>query len=148
MRLGNALRLGKVGPVLALCLSLATAGLATPGYATPGQDIVTASLHAQGFEITLVHWTLLGRIRIIAVSADIRREIVINPNTGEILRDYSQRIVAAVPQPNEHHDSPSPGAVARLADPAATDLDASAVTALESMEMGVAPPILADTGQN
>lgn len=133
------MRVRNVASMLALCLSFATAG-----FATPGQDIVTASLQAQGFEVTLVHWTLLGRIRIIAVSADIRREIVINPNTGEILRDYSQRIAALPSQPD--HDPTGGGAAARMT--VATELDASAVTALESLVVGVSPAILTDPEQN
>ena len=133
----------KIGPAMVLCLSLATNVLATPG-----QDVVTASLQAQGFEVTLVHWTLLGRIRIIAVNADIRREIVINPTTGEILRDYSQRIVAAN-APQQYRDSHSDTTATRATDPAiASDLDASAVMALENIQMGAAPLILTDEGQN
>lgn len=130
------------GPTLALCLSLGTAG-----FATPGQDIVTASLQAQGFEVTLVHWTWLGRIRIIAVSADIRREIVINPNSGEILRDYSQRIVAESIVAHDNNDNSTVPTVSRQSDPV-VDMDASAVSALESMQMDVAPGLLPSLGQN
>ena len=137
------MRFFRYAPALALSVSLATTG-----YATPGQDIVISSLQAQGFEVTLVHWTLLGRIRIIAVSADIRREIVINPTTGEILRDYSQRIVAAA-APDRDDDSTSEPSNTRAAAPvAAADLDATAVTALESLGMSVAPPIALDESQN
>jgi hypothetical protein len=122
--------------------------LATTGFATPGQDIVTSSLQAQGFEVRLVHWTFLGRIRIIAVSADIRREIVINPTTGEILRDYSQRIVEA-PVPRQDHDNGSdPSAPRSTETEGAADVDATAVMALESIGMDVAPPILTDQVQN
>jgi len=32
--------------------------------------------------------TLLGRLRIVASDGTRRREIIINPNTGEVLRDY------------------------------------------------------------
>ena len=120
--------------------------MATSGHATPGQDIVTSSLQAQGFEVRLVHWTLLGRIRIIAVSADIRREIVINPTTGEILRDYSQRIVDAA-QSRQDHDTGSDTAetsTIRTESFADVDVDATAVMALESIGMGVAPPIVAE----
>jgi hypothetical protein len=136
------MRLLIAGSVLALSL-----GLATPGSATPGQDLVTASLRDQGFEVTLVHWTWLGRIRIIAVSDDIRREIVINPNTGEILRDYSQVIFAAATENDGHHNSDDSAAadvpVARLSD----DVDASAMTALQEMSMGLVAPLVAEPGQ-
>jgi hypothetical protein len=131
--------------VTALALGL---GFGQPGLATPGQDMVTASLQQQGFEVRLVHWTLLGRIRIIAVSDTVRREIVINPNTGEILRDYSQAI-AVVPVEQSHHGNSSDSAIA--ADPVPTrlsdDVDASAVSALEGMSMGVGAPLVAEPVQ-
>ena len=42
----------------------------------------------QGYvEFTVVR-TLLGRIKIVALNGTTYREIVINPTTGEILRDY------------------------------------------------------------
>lgn len=43
-----------------------------------------------GYEEIEVTQTLLGRIRIKAEKGDIEREIIFNPQTGEILRDYSQ----------------------------------------------------------
>ena len=138
------------GPVLAVVLGLATAGFATPGLATPGQDLVTESLREQGFEVTLVHWTWLGRIRIIAVSDDIRREIVINPNTGEILRDYSQVIEAATVENQGHRDTNGAVAPTVAADPIARSsdaVDASALTALEEMSMGLAAPLVTGPGQ-
>ena len=132
-----------LGPALALSLSFGQ-----PGFATPGQDMVTASLQEQGFEVRLVHWTLLGRIRIIAVSDTVRREIVINPTTGEILRDYSQAIAVA-PVPDNDHDTPRTTTAA--ADPVVTplsdDVDASAVSALEGMSMGVGAPLVAEPVQ-
>lgn len=136
------MRFWTIAPVVALCLSLATASSATPG-----QDIVTRSLQEQGFEVRLVHWTLLGRIRIIAVSDDIRREIVINPTTGEILRDYSQVIVVAEPDTDDDGGStvmpPVAPSIPVSAEPPA-DVDASAMSALEGMNMGMAAPLGAD----
>ena len=133
--------------ILVIAMTLALS-FGQPGLATPGQDMVTASLQEQGFEVRLVHWTLLGRIRIVAVSDTVRREIVINPNTGEILRDYSQAIVVAPVEPDHHEGSRDPVAatdppVARLSD----DLDASAVSALESMSLGVGAPLVAEPVQ-
>ena len=129
-----------LGSALALGLSFGQ-----PGFATPGQDMVTASLQEQGFEVRLVHWTLLGRIRIIAVSESVRREIVINPNTGEILRDYSQAIAVAPVGPNDHDSSRQATASAAPADLRLSDaVDASAVTALEAMSTGVGAPLVTD----
>ena len=133
------------GAVLALTLTLGTAGSASPG-----QDLVTAALREQGFEVTLVHWTWLGRIRIIAVSDDIRREIVINPNTGEILRDYSQRVAAAVVETGGNRDNDGAAASEISVEPArlSDDVDASAMAALEEMGMGLAAPLVAEPGQD
>ena len=133
------------GAVLALTLTFGTAGSATPG-----QDLVTAALRDQGFEVTLVHWTWLGRIRIIAVSDDIRREIVINPNTGEILRDYSQRVAAAVVETGGNRENDVAAASEISVEPTrlSDDVDASAMTALEEMGMGLAAPLVAEPGQN
>ncbi len=56
------------------------------------QDNLIAQLQAQGFVEFEVSHTLLGRLRIVAVGPEYRREIVVNPNSGEILRDYITRI--------------------------------------------------------
>jgi hypothetical protein len=52
------------------------------------QDSIIAQLQAQGFTQIEVSRTLLGRVRVKATSATLERELVFNPNTGEILRDY------------------------------------------------------------
>jgi len=51
------------------------------------QDDLVAQLRAQGFTEFTVEETLLGRIRILAISPTLRREIVVTRN-GDILRDY------------------------------------------------------------
>jgi uncharacterized membrane protein YgcG len=48
---------------------------------------IITQLRDQGFEEIRQERTLLGRIRIVATRSDGEREIIINPNTGEILRD-------------------------------------------------------------
>lgn len=137
------MRFRNLGFGLALSLSVATQSVATPG-----QDVVISALQDQGFEVRLVHWTLLGRIRIVAISADIRREIVINPNTGEILRDYSQRVEAEVSAVRDgNHDSSDGVATQPAGAFERIDLDASAVDALSNMDMVVAAPGLLDLGQ-
>ena len=68
-------------------LLLVAAGVAAgPARADPVDDI-TAEIRDQGFTIVRVQRTLLGRVRIIGQSADYRREVVIDPTTGEIRRD-------------------------------------------------------------
>ncbi len=70
-----------------------TVGLATlPALAGPAfaQDFAAdlqASLEQDGFRIESVGRTLLGRVRILAQNASGEREIILNPRTGEILRD-------------------------------------------------------------
>lgn len=51
---------------------------------------ITGQLRDLGFEQIEVRQTLLGRARIIARSAEGQREIILNPNNGEILRDFWQ----------------------------------------------------------
>jgi hypothetical protein len=54
-------------------------------------DVVVQQLRDQGYGEFAVSWTLLGRVRVVAVAPDgSRREIVFSPATGEILRDYSE----------------------------------------------------------
>lgn len=50
-------------------------------------DQIVAQLRKQGFGSIVVERTWLGRVRILAERSDARREIILNPNTGEILRD-------------------------------------------------------------
>lgn len=50
-------------------------------------DEIVAQLRKQGFGNIVVERTWLGRIRILAERSDARREIILNPGTGEILRD-------------------------------------------------------------
>lgn len=53
---------------------------------------ITSLLVDQGFVVIRVERTLLGRIQVWAERGVIRREIVINRRSGEILRDYQHRI--------------------------------------------------------
>lgn len=68
---------------LMLSASMAVAG--------PVDDAIVQQLQDQGYTAVDVRKTLLGRIRIIAASKTRVREIILNPNSGEILRDYSSR---------------------------------------------------------
>lgn len=71
-----------VGGLLALALSAGAAA------AQSRFDMVVRQLGAQGYAEITVSQTLLGRTRIVARRGDERREIILNPRTGEILRDY------------------------------------------------------------
>ena len=75
-----------------LLISMALAVmLAGPVFAGPVEDSVVQQLRAQGFSNIEVTRTWLGRARISAQRGSIFREIVVDPRTGEILRDYSER---------------------------------------------------------
>lgn len=59
---------------------------AGPAFAAYEDDII-AALRQQGYTDISVTTTWLGRIRITAIKNAGQREIVLNPRTGEILRD-------------------------------------------------------------
>ncbi|MEX0311604.1 MAG: hypothetical protein AB3N17_15315 [Tateyamaria sp.] len=71
---------------------LLTWSLAVPVWAGPVEDSIIRQLENQGFSQIEVRRTLLGRSRIVAQSASLYREIVVNPVTGEILRDFWRRL--------------------------------------------------------
>jgi hypothetical protein len=65
------------------------AGLLGPAaHAKSTQDSIVAELREQGFNRIEIKRTLLGRTRIIAESPAYEREIVLNPSSGVILRDF------------------------------------------------------------
>ena len=68
-------------------LLLASPVLAAASY----EDDVARTLVGQGFIITSRRRTLLGRVRFTASRGEMRREVVVDPSSGEILRDYSQK---------------------------------------------------------
>ena len=77
--------------LLTTCLA-AFAALASPAAAEDAgqrvQDAIVAQLSAQGFTHVRISSTFLGRVRIYATGPGASREIIFNPRTGEILRDY------------------------------------------------------------
>lgn len=58
-----------------------------PAMAATFVEQIVAQLQAQGFQDIQVERTWLGRARIQAMRDGTSREIVVNPTTGEILRD-------------------------------------------------------------
>jgi len=63
------------------------------GVAAAAPDVVSAwvrQLEREGYSEIEVTRTWLGRIRISAEKGDIEREIILNRETGEVLRDYSR----------------------------------------------------------
>lgn len=70
-----------------LAASSAIVAAAAPAFAASYAEDVIAQLTKLGFSGITVETTWLGRIKIVASRSDGVREIVLNPNTGEILRD-------------------------------------------------------------
>ncbi|MEE4120575.1 MAG: hypothetical protein V2I65_16360 [Paracoccaceae bacterium] len=68
-----------------LFLTVAAGPLAAQGVS---QDQIVSQLRDQGYNQIRISQTFLGRTRIVALSDDHRREIVFNPATGVIMRDY------------------------------------------------------------
>ncbi|WP_296423485.1 hypothetical protein [Yoonia sp.] len=71
---------------LIICLVLIGAPLAAAAQSV--QDAIVSQLRTQGFSEITMNRTWLGRVRVVALSDTLRRELVFNPQTGEILRDY------------------------------------------------------------
>jgi len=68
-----------------LLLTLAAGPLAAQGVS---RDQIVDQLRDQGYTEIRISQTFLGRTRIVAFSDEYRREIVFNPATGVIMRDY------------------------------------------------------------
>lgn len=78
-------RMHRRGFIIASALALALAG--TPVLAQDFAADIVAQLRDLGFDDIELQRTLLGRTRILATNALGQREIIVNPNSGEILRD-------------------------------------------------------------
>lgn len=72
--------------LIILCLSLCP----VPALAQDGsvRDRVLSILRDDGFREVRINRTFLGRLRFVAENREERREIIVNPATGVILRDY------------------------------------------------------------
>jgi hypothetical protein len=66
---------------------LAATFLSGPAMAQGPGDQIAAQLKRMGYAEVTVSRTLLGRMRIVGTSSRYRREIVLDPRNGEILRD-------------------------------------------------------------
>ena len=73
-------------------LIILTLAFAAPAQADDIRDRIVSELRSDGFTEIRISRTWLGRIRLVGESADEVREIVVNPVTGVILRDYSKRL--------------------------------------------------------
>ena len=73
-----------------LILAMASFPLSAMAQSSP-LDFLISSLEGQGYKITEVSRTWLGRVVIEAETDRHEREIVLDPISGEILRDYWER---------------------------------------------------------
>ena len=88
---GASLGEGPIGAIMNKRYFLIAFGLwamvGTSLAAAPYEDTVIAQLKSQGYHGITVERTLLGRVKIMGLIEPGRREIILNPRTGEILRD-------------------------------------------------------------
>lgn len=85
-----------------LSFAIATVTLAGPALAQadPVTTAIVQQLEGQGFTITEVRRTLLGRVRIVSERGALTRELVFDPRNGIILRDLVSRGGAAINVPD------------------------------------------------
>ena len=93
--------------ILLLLLMTAMTLAALPAAAGQNRDSIVFQLKQQGYDQIAVSRTWLGRTRILAKRENEQREIIINPRTGEILRDFWRSDDATGPMLLAH---PEPGA--------------------------------------
>ncbi|NBZ88469.1 hypothetical protein [Stagnihabitans tardus] len=115
------------GPTLALVLFCLAAPVHAQG--NPVEEGLVASLRAQGYDVLEHGYTWLGRLRIVAQNDTLRRELVVNPGTGEVLRDYAERL-----------DLPKPGGT-----PSQSVASAGGTTTTRTTDGGTVPGVAASS---
>jgi hypothetical protein len=73
--------------VLALLAGGMVAGVGQPALAQSVGEQIADQLRRMGYREISVQRTLLGRVRVTGVRGGRLREVIVNPSTGEILRD-------------------------------------------------------------
>ena len=76
--------------ILAISVLIVLAPLVASANGDTVRDRVIEELTEDGYQEIRISKTLLGRMRFVAIKPRHRREIVVNPRTGVILRDYIQ----------------------------------------------------------
>jgi hypothetical protein len=85
-------RLGRADLKRLILALICAWAMGLPALAQTMDARITTSLEAQGYRIVTLYYTWLGRIYVIAESDTVRREMVFNPATGEVLRDYAVQL--------------------------------------------------------
>ena len=111
------------------------AGLADAGLARTVEERLIAGLRDQGYVILEDGYTFLGRLRIVAESDRYHREIVVNPGTGEVLRDYVVERRDLLPnRPAESDSNSASGAtIAGAATDPGTATDGAGIAAMATI---------------
>lgn len=124
-----------------LLISVLSCGAALPAFADAVSDRIVANLTAQGFAVVQIDRTWLGRMWILARNDDVQREVVFNPVTGEILRDYTVLLTALQP-----HESGSVAAMvgtsSKIETPAMVGAPPLAVTSGADAVQSVEPDVI------
>lgn len=95
-----------------LVLGLAfLAAMTVPSWAQTPEEMIIASLEEQGYHVVMRDRTWLGRIWLLVENGEVRREIVFNPGTGEVMRDYAVMIATT----ERDSSRPSTGATTAVA---------------------------------
>lgn len=84
---------------LSIIVTTAVLAFGAPAYAQSFQDSIVMQLEEQGYTDIVVSRTFLGRLRVVAQNKTHERELVFNPTTGELLRDF-WRVIDAEKQSN------------------------------------------------
>ena len=77
--------------MLRLIVVICSLALSTPAAHADVEGVrngIVLILREDGYSEIRISRTLLGRMRFVATRPDARREIVVNPNSGVVLRDY------------------------------------------------------------
>jgi len=122
-------RVGRMGTVIMfnrrMALLAGAMVLCSPAHARALAEDIAAQLRSQGFSAVTIQRTLLGREQITGARNGGSREIIVNPNTGEILRDLwlnsDGKVQAAgiLSRPDEPEDDPADDPADGSADDAA-----------------------------
>lgn len=93
------------------------------------QEQIITQLTDQGFGDFEISRTFLGRVRVVTQSDQLQRELVFNPTTGEMLRDYWEPLAGSDSAPQ-----------IQLADPGGRNSDNEAARAPDHRPSPPRPP--------